>query len=83
MNVPSAAASVTEILADKAAALGAGDIPAAVRARAEALLIDVVGLCVAARNTDYVKALVAASDPGGGSAQVQAQLAVQAPSVGY
>jgi 2-methylcitrate dehydratase PrpD len=37
-----------------------------VRERAEQLLIDVVGLCVAARGTDYMKALVAAADAGGG-----------------
>jgi 2-methylcitrate dehydratase PrpD len=36
-----------------------------VRERAEQLLIDIVGLCVAARGTDYIKALVAASDAGG------------------
>jgi len=65
MNALSAAPSVAEILAEKAAALGAGDIPAPVRARTEALLIDIVGLCVAARRTDYIKALLAASDPGG------------------
>ena len=35
------------------------------RQRAEALLIDVVGLCVAARNMDYMKAVTGALDPGG------------------
>ena len=46
-------------------ALRAGDIPAPVRERAEQLLIDVVGLCVAARRTDYIQALVGAVDGGG------------------
>jgi len=65
MNMPSGS-SVAEILADKVAALTPERIPASVRARAEALLIDVVGLCVAARNTDYIRALAAAADAGGG-----------------
>lgn len=65
MSVPSPAQSVAEILAGKVAALRPGTIPPAVRARDEQLLIDVVGLCVAARNTDYVRALAAAVDAGG------------------
>jgi len=65
MSVPLPAKSVTEILADKVSALNPGSIPSPVRERAEQLLIDVVGLCVAARNTDYMKALVAAVDAGG------------------
>jgi len=66
MNAPSLTQSVTEILADKVAALRPEAIPAPVRERAEQLLIDVVGLCVAARDTDYIRALVASVDPGGG-----------------
>ena len=65
MNVPSSAQSVTEILVDKAAALRPEAIPARVRQRVEELLIDIIGLCVAARNTDYVKSVTAASDAGG------------------
>ncbi|RPJ44955.1 MAG: MmgE/PrpD family protein [Betaproteobacteria bacterium] len=57
--------AVAERLADQAAALSAEQLPAAVRTRAEELLIDVVGLCVAARNTDYVKAVIAGVDAGG------------------
>ena len=57
--------SVAEILAEKAGALRAEAVPAPVRKRAEQLLIDVVGLCVAARGTDYMRALVASVDPGG------------------
>jgi len=58
--------SVSEILADKVAALRPDAIPATVRERAEQLLVDVIGLCVAARGTDYVRAVVSASDTGGG-----------------
>lgn len=65
MNAPSAQ-SVAEILVDKAGRLRPEAVPAAVRERAEQLLIDLVGLCVAARGTDYMKSLAAAVDPGGG-----------------
>jgi len=41
-------------------------LPEAVRARAEEMLIDVAGLAVAARQTDYVRATLAAWDEGGG-----------------
>jgi len=64
MNAPSTA-SVAEILAEKVAALKLDTIPASVHARAEELLIDIVGLCVAARNTDYMRALIASVDAGG------------------
>ncbi|MGH8702715.1 MAG: MmgE/PrpD family protein [Burkholderiales bacterium] len=66
MNAPPSAQSVAEILAEKAVTLRPEAFPAAVRERAEQLLIDVVGLCVAARDTDYMRALVAAADAGGG-----------------
>jgi 2-methylcitrate dehydratase PrpD len=65
MSDPLPAQSVAETLALKAAGLTPERIPATVRARAEELLIDVVGLCVAARRTDYMRALVSAADSGG------------------
>src|SRR5437660_167856 len=57
--------SVAEILANKIAALDAAALPAAVRAKCEDLLIDVIGLCVTARNEDYVKAALAGWDDEG------------------
>ena len=57
--------SVAERLAEKAGTLTPETIPAPVRARTEELLIDVVGLCVAVRRLDYMRALVAAMDGGG------------------
>ncbi len=65
MTSPAAVHSVAEALAEQAVALKPDAIPAAVRARAEDLLIDIGGLCVAARNTDYIRALIAAVDHGG------------------
>lgn len=61
----SAAPSVSERLIDCVAGINADTIPASVRKRAEDLLIDIAGLCVAARDTEYVKALVASVDGGG------------------
>lgn len=57
--------SVSERLADRVAALVPERIPAEVRSRCEELLIELGGLCVAARNTDYVRALLGSVDPGG------------------
>ncbi len=57
--------SVSERLAADVAALNADAIPPAVRARAEELFVDAVGLCIAARHTDYMRALIAAADAGG------------------
>ncbi|MFN7087201.1 MAG: MmgE/PrpD family protein [Burkholderiales bacterium] len=65
MNASSTAKSVAETIAGQCLALTPADIPATVRTRAEELLIDVTGLCVAARNTDYIRALVAGADAGG------------------
>jgi len=57
--------SVAEQLVDRVAALRAGSLPGTVRARCEDLLIDVAGLCVAARRTEYIRALLASVDGGG------------------
>ncbi len=65
MDAPSAGTTATESLAGRVLALRTEAIPASVRQRVEELLIDIVGLCVAARNTDYVKSVVASVDAGG------------------
>jgi 2-methylcitrate dehydratase PrpD len=57
--------SVAQKIAAQAAAIRPDSIPASVRLRTEELLVDIVGLCVAARGTDYIDAVVAASDTGG------------------
>ena len=61
---------VAEALAERIAALDAASLPAAVRDTCERLLLDVVGLCLVARRTDYVRAALSAwrSDPGNGTA---------------
>jgi 2-methylcitrate dehydratase PrpD len=57
--------SVAETLAQKIAALKSHALPPSTTGKCEDLLIDVVGLCVTARNEDYVKSAIAASDDDG------------------
>src|SRR5471032_1504637 len=57
--------SVAETLAAKIVALKARGLPAATTRKCEDLLIDVVGLCVTARNEDYVESALAGWDDDG------------------
>ena len=57
--------SVAEQLVDRILALDPARLPASLRARCEDLAVDVLGLCVTARNEDYVKATLAACDDDG------------------
>jgi 2-methylcitrate dehydratase PrpD len=55
------ARTVAEQVGEWAAALQPGSLPKATLSASRRLLLDVVGLCVAARNGDYVKALLASA----------------------
>ena len=57
--------SVAETLAEKIVALKPGGLPASTTRKCEDLLIDVVGLCVTARNEDYVKSALSGWDDDG------------------
>jgi 2-methylcitrate dehydratase PrpD len=57
--------SVAETLAEKIVALKSGSLPATTTRKCEDLLIDVVGLCVTARNEDYVASALAGWDDDG------------------
>jgi len=57
--------AVAEQLVDRILALDSARLPASLRARCEDLAVDVLGLCVTARNEDYVKATLAACDDDG------------------
>ena len=57
--------SVAEALAAKIAGLKPGALPASTTRKCEDLLIDVVGLCVTARNADYVRSAMAGCDDDG------------------
>src|SRR5262249_18268460 len=58
------------VLAERIASLDADRLPAEVLEICERLLIDVIGLCVVARETDYVRAALSAwsRDPGNATA---------------
>jgi 2-methylcitrate dehydratase PrpD len=57
--------TVAEVLAERVGALRVENIPAKVRICCEDLLIDVAGLCVAARNSGYVLSIKKSVDAGG------------------
>src|SRR4051812_4770797 len=57
--------SVAETLAEQIVALKPGGLPAVTTRKCEDLLIDVVGLCVTARNEDYIKSALAGCDDDG------------------
>src|SRR6185312_4019187 len=59
------ATSVAEQLAASIAALHADKLPQALREKCVELLIDVAGLCVTARNEDYIKSSLAGCDDDG------------------
>jgi 2-methylcitrate dehydratase PrpD len=63
MSLP--AVSVAQKLARRIAALRAASLPPAVVRKCEDLAVDVTGLCIAARNEDYVRAAFAACDDEG------------------
>jgi 2-methylcitrate dehydratase PrpD len=65
MDATLPAVSIAEQLAGRVAALRAGSLPGAVRAKCDDLLVDIVGLCIGARNEDYVKAALAGLDDDG------------------
>jgi 2-methylcitrate dehydratase PrpD len=59
---------VAVALAERVASLDAARLPPEVRETCERLLIDVVGLCLVARRTDYVRAALSAWGADGGRA---------------
>jgi len=59
--------AIAEQLAVRIDARRAQALPPRVQARAEEMLIDIAGLCVAARDTDYVRAALDAWEADGGS----------------
>src|SRR6204780_1742105 len=65
MTSPLPKTAVAETLAQKIVALKPGALPAATVRKCEDLLIDVIGLCVTARNEDYVASALAGCDDDG------------------
>jgi 2-methylcitrate dehydratase PrpD len=71
--------SISEQLADAA---GAAD-PAAMRETAEKLLIDIAGLCIAARRTDYVRAALGGWESSGGCTAIGHARALDAAGAAF
>jgi 2-methylcitrate dehydratase PrpD len=65
MKTGAAMMSVAEQLAGRIVALRADALPPAMREKCEDLLIDVVGLCVTARNEDYIASTLKGWDDDG------------------
>ncbi len=57
--------TVAETLAESVHALSFDAIPEPVQERCRDLLVDVAGLCIAARNSEYISSLRKSLDPGG------------------
>ena len=62
--------SVAERLAERIVAVKADDLPARLREVMQDLVLDVTGLCLAARGTDYVRAAIAATTGSGGATAI-------------
>ena len=65
MSEPLPAVSIAEKLAERIATVDPARLPQATRTKCEDLAVDVIGLCLTARNADYVKATLAACDDDG------------------
>ena len=65
MNVSVPTLSIAEQLADRIHALAPAALPSAVRVKCEDLLVDVIGLCLTARNEDYIASALAGWDDDG------------------
>ncbi len=57
--------SIAQLLAARIAGISPETLPQAVRVKCEDLLVDVVGLCVSARNEDYIGSALAGCDDDG------------------
>src|SRR5260221_7916610 len=57
--------AIAEVLAERIVTFDAAKLPEAARLKCEETLVDVVGLCVAARNEDYVQAALNGWDEDG------------------
>ena len=75
--------AIAEVLADAVAASRGHALPATVRETCERLLIDIGGLCVSARNTDYVRAAIDTWEAGGGSTAVGHARALDAAGAAF
>src|SRR5262245_52441788 len=74
---------MTPALAERLAELAADANPAPMRETAEKLLIDIAGLCVAARKTDYARAALDAWGTGGACTAIGHRRALDAGGAAF
>ncbi len=65
MKLQATSLTVAEVLAERVCALSVENVPDSTKKRCQDLLIDVAGLCVAARNSEYVFSLKKSLDADG------------------
>src|ERR1700750_552086 len=75
--------ALAEHLASRIRAVDASTLPAAAREKCEETLIDVVGLCIAARNEDYVGSALAGWDEDGPCTAIGHRRAVSAAGAAF
>jgi 2-methylcitrate dehydratase PrpD len=75
--------SVAEELAARIVALDSKKLPGAVRRKCDDLLVDVAGLCVTARNEDYIKAALASCDDDGSCTAIGHKRSLSAASAAF
>ena len=83
MSTKLPAISVAEQLAQRITAQRADRLPSPVRQKCEDLLIDVAGLCVTARNEDYIKAALSGCDDEGSCTAIGHARAFSAASAAF
>src|SRR4051794_35218536 len=83
MDAKLPAVSVAQELARKIVALKPASLPDEVKRKCDDLIVDVVGLCVTARNEDYVKAALAACDDDGSSTVIGHARTLSATSAAF
>jgi 2-methylcitrate dehydratase PrpD len=75
--------ALAEQLADRIAAVNADTLPAVAREKCEETTIDVIGLCIAARNEDYVGSALASWDEDGPCTAIGHKRAVSAAGAAF
>ena len=75
--------ALAEHLAERILAVDAGKLPSAAREKCEETTIDVIGLCIAARNEDYVGSALAGWDEDGPCTAIGHRRAVSAAGAAF
>src|SRR6185295_6300898 len=75
--------AIAEHLAKRIVAVDAGKLPAAAREKCEQTLVDVVGLCIAARNEDYVRSALNGWDDDGPCTAIGHQRSLSAAGAAF